>query len=194
MILPFGTCHLPKLKILEHAAGIKETDVIAIRRGEGRRGGRGGDAVRFRKRYEIRNWARDTPTAPVCVGRGGWAFCFAREERREVGGSLLCSLPGKSAADVPTRLARARCHLAARKTVPSAPFLVPPLRPSPPPYGPGAPAALLSLDGARARSMPPRGSDTKLLSATSECTHRRSLYPREWLLLTYRRLELIRRR
>lgn len=180
MILPFGTCHLPKLKILKHTAGIKETDVIAIGRGKEDEERGGGDAARFRKRYEIRNWARDTPTAPVCVGRGGWAFCFAREERREVGGSsLLYSLPGKSAADVPTRLARARCHLAARKTVPSAPFLVPPLRPSPPPFGPGVPAAPPRLDGARARSMPPRGSDMKLLSATSECIHRLSFYPRE---------------
>lgn len=187
--------HVPSAKIENLGARRGNKGNGCYSHQERRGGGREeGDAARFRKRYEIRNWARDTPTASVCVGRGGWAFCFAREERREVGGSLLCSLPGKSAADVPTRLARARCHLAARKTVPSAPFLVPPLRPSPPPYGPGVPAVPSTLDGARARSMPPRGSDTKLLSATSECTHRHSLYPREWLLLTYQRLELIRRR
>lgn len=52
--------------------------------------------------------------------------CWCRPEdgpfalRGEVGGSLAL-FSWEVAADVPTRLARARCHLAAKKTVPSAP-------------------------------------------------------------------------
>lgn len=51
---------------------------------------------------------------------------------------LLSRASWEVAADVPTRLARARCHLAAKKTVPSAPSSSLPLRlrRSPPPPRP----------------------------------------------------------
>lgn len=115
LILLPGTCHLPKLKILEHAPywrGDKGNGCSY----EGRRR-RAGDAV-YEERYEIRNWARESrDRLPVGVGRR-MGLLLWRGEKSVV---LLCFPPGKEAADVPTRLARARCHLAAKKTVPSAP-------------------------------------------------------------------------
>jgi len=83
-------------------------------KGEGERGG--GEGARRRERYEIRNWARESCDRAGCRPEDG-PFALAR---REVGGSLVLS-SWEVAADVPTRLARARCHLAAKKTVPSAP-------------------------------------------------------------------------
>lgn len=80
------------------------------------------------------------------------------------------------AADVPTRLARARCHLAAKKTVPSAPSSSPPVSPGP----------TTVVERACTRAPPPRGSDTKLLSATENAHRLLSLSARA-LLLTHRR-------
>lgn len=170
--------HVPSAKIENLGArrGDKGNGCYSHQERRGRR--EEGDAARFRKRYEIRNWARDTPTAPVCVGRGGWAFCFAREERREVGGSLLCSLPGKSAADVPTRLARARCHLAARKTVPSAPFLVPSLRPSPHLTAAGPPLSLPTLT-ARVHAVCRHGAVIRNCYQPPQNAHTSTLFIRE---------------
>lgn len=70
-------------------------------------------------------------------------------ERGEVGGSLVL-YSWEVAADVPTRLARARCHLAAKKTMPSAPSSsLPPRNPSGSDTpGPVAPPG---FHGARAR-------------------------------------------
>jgi len=117
MILLLGTCHLPKLKILERAAsGIKETDVA----GEG--GGRSSEKIRNKKLG---------PRHTDCRFGVGRRMGLLLRERGEVGGSLVL-YSWEVAADVPTRLARARCHLAAKKTVPSAPSSSLPPRDLPP--------------------------------------------------------------
>lgn len=91
MILPFGTCHLPKLKILEHAAGIKETDVIAIRRGEGRREGGGGRGALSEKIRNKKLGPRHTDRA--CLRRSGrmGLLLRARGEKRSRWFSLVLS-------------------------------------------------------------------------------------------------------
>jgi len=92
MILPFGTCHLPKLKILEHAAGIKETDVIAIRRGEGRRGGEGGGRGALSEKIRNKKLGpRHTDRA--CLRRSGrmGLLLRARGEKRSRWFSLVLS-------------------------------------------------------------------------------------------------------
>lgn len=104
------------------------------------------------------------PTACRCRSEDG-PFALAR---REVGGSLVLS-SWEVAADVPTRLARARCHLAAKKTVPSAPSSSLPLCPlpsTPSPLFVGPPLSPFLAVVACVHASPPRGSDTKLLSAT----------------------------
>lgn len=161
-----GTCHLRKLKILLCSIpctyGIKETD-IAVEEGWK------GTAHGVRKRYEIRNWAQKSHTIGCLLGRRMGPVVCARRSRW-----FSCALYSwEVAADVPTRLARARCHLAAKKTVPSAPSSSSPRQAS-------LPLSVNPSIVARVHASPPRGSDTKLLSATRECTCNRGPFLYLW--------------
>lgn len=139
LILLPGTCHLPKLKILEHArragGGIKETDVAMKGGGDERSGEGQGTQHSGKIRNKKLGPGEPRPTACQCRPEDG-PFALVR---REVGGSLVLS-SWEVTADVLTRLARARCHLAAKKTVPSAPSSSLPLSsalfhpPPPPPF------------------------------------------------------------